>query len=108
MNSLPDPIYLIAILIFLGLAPFVAMMVTSYVKIVVVMSLIRNALGIQQIPPNMVINGLSIILTMYIMNPIAKPSTVPMIAAIFPLFDLFPSSATESALSILTLVLNES
>jgi type III secretion protein R len=72
MSSVPDPIYLIAILIFLGLAPFVAMMVTSYVKIVVVMSLIRNALGIQQIPPNMVINGLSIILTMYIMNPIAQ------------------------------------
>ena len=69
---LPDPIYLIAILVVLGLAPFLAIMVTSYVKIVVVMSLIRNALGIQQIPPNMVINGLSIILTMYIMNPVAQ------------------------------------
>jgi len=72
MANLPDPIYLIAILIVLGLAPFIAMMVTSYVKIVVVMSLIRNALGIQQIPPNMVINGLSIILSLYIMNPIAQ------------------------------------
>lgn len=72
MSNMPEPIYLIAILIMLGLAPFVAMMVTSYVKIVVVMSLIRNALGIQQIPPNMVINGLSIILTMYIMNPVAQ------------------------------------
>ena len=72
MGNVPDPIYLIAILVMLGLAPFVAMMVTSYVKIVVVMSLIRNALGIQQIPPNMVINGLSIILTMYIMNPVAQ------------------------------------
>ena len=67
-----DPIYLIGVLVFLGLAPFLAIMVTSYVKIVVVMSLIRNALGIQQIPPNMVINGLSIILTMYIMNPVAQ------------------------------------
>ena len=67
-----DPFYLIAVLVFLGLAPFLAIMVTSYVKIVVVMSLIRNALGIQQIPPNMVINGLSIILTMYIMNPVAQ------------------------------------
>ncbi|MBI1247940.1 EscR/YscR/HrcR family type III secretion system export apparatus protein [bacterium] len=70
--SLPDPIYLIGILVFLGLAPFVAIMVTSYVKIVVVLSLIRNALGIQQIPPNMVINGLSIILSLYIMNPVAQ------------------------------------
>lgn len=72
MGNVPDPVYLIGILIILGLAPFIVMMVTSYVKIVVVMSLIRNALGIQQIPPNMVINGLSIILTMYIMNPVAQ------------------------------------
>ena len=67
--SLPDPFYMIGVLIFLGLAPFVAIMVTSYVKLVVVLSLIRNALGIQQIPPNMVINGMAIILSVYIMNP---------------------------------------
>ncbi len=72
MGNSPDPIYLVGILVFLGLAPFIAIMVTSYVKIVVVMSLIRNALGVQQIPPNMVINGLSIILTMYIMNPVVQ------------------------------------
>ncbi|MCG8648357.1 MAG: type III secretion system export apparatus subunit SctR, partial [Pirellulales bacterium] len=64
-----DPVYMVAILVFLGLAPFLAIMVTSYVKIVVVLSLVRNALGIQQIPPNMVINGLAIILSIYIMNP---------------------------------------
>ena len=69
---MPDPFYLIAVIIILGLAPFVAMIVTSYVKLVVVMSLIRNALGIQQIPPNMVINGLAMILSMYIMNPVAQ------------------------------------
>lgn len=70
--GLPDPVYLIAILVFLSLAPFVAIMVTSFVKLVVVLSLIRNALGIQQIPPNMVINGLALILTIYIMNPVAQ------------------------------------
>lgn len=68
----PDPIYLIAILVFMSLAPFVAMMVTSFVKLVVVLSLIRNALGIQQIPPNMVMNGLALILTLYIMNPVIQ------------------------------------
>jgi len=70
--TLPDPIYIVAILIFLGLAPFAAIMVTSFIKIVVVLSLVRNALGIQQIPPNMVINGLAIILSMYIMSPVAQ------------------------------------
>ena len=48
------------------------MMVTSFVKLVVVLSLIRNALGIQQIPPNMVMNGLALILSLYIMNPVMQ------------------------------------
>ncbi|MEO1525618.1 MAG: type III secretion system export apparatus subunit SctR [Planctomycetota bacterium] len=70
--SLPEPLYLVVILLFLGLAPFVGLMVTSFIKIVVVLSLIRNALGVQSIPPNMVINGLAIILTIHIMNPVAQ------------------------------------
>ena len=55
-----NPVYLILGLAILGLAPFMLMLVTSYVKIVVVTSLIRNALGVQQIPPAMVMNGLAI------------------------------------------------
>ena len=64
-----DSFSLIAVLVALSLVPFVAMVATSYLKIVVVMSLIRNALGIQSIPPNMVINALALILTFYIMAP---------------------------------------
>ncbi len=64
-----NPVYLIVGLAVLGLAPFMLMLVTSYVKIVVVTSLIRNALGVQQIPPTMVMNGLAIILTVFIMAP---------------------------------------
>ena len=69
-----DPFALIVVLVGLSLIPFVAMIATSYLKIVVVMSLIRNALGIQSIPPNMVINALAMILTFYIMAPIASES----------------------------------
>ena len=64
-----DSFSLIAALVALSLLPFAAMVATSYLKIVVVMSLIRNALGIQSIPPNMVINALALILTFYIMAP---------------------------------------
>lgn len=64
-----DSFSLIAGLVALTMMPFVAMVATSYLKIVVVMSLIRNALGIQSIPPNMVINALALILTFYIMAP---------------------------------------
>ena len=69
-----DPFSLIVLFVGLSLLPFVAMVATSYLKIVVVMSLIRNALGIQSIPPNMVINALAMILTFYIMAPMASES----------------------------------
>ena len=65
-----NPFLLITLFVGLSLLPFVAMIATSYLKIVVVMSLIRNALGIQSIPPNMVINALAMILTFYIMAPV--------------------------------------
>ena len=65
-----DPLYIVVGLLALSLAPFVALMVTSYVKLSIVLSLVRNALGIQQIPPNMVINGLALILSLYIMAPV--------------------------------------
>jgi type III secretion protein R len=69
--NLPDPLTLIVLTAVLSLAPFFAVMMTSYVKLVVVLSLVRNALGVQQIPPNLVINGLAIILSVYIMAPVA-------------------------------------
>lgn len=72
--NVPNPVVLMLALTLLSLAPFAAMMVTSYVKIVVVFSLVRNALSIQQIPPNMVLNGLALILSMYIMAPITQQS----------------------------------
>jgi len=71
LNAL-DPVYVIAILVSLSLAPFLAMMVTSFIKLSIVFGLTRNALGIQQIPPNMVINGLALILTIYIMSPVVE------------------------------------
>ena len=64
-----NPLYFIVGMALLGLAPFFLMMVTSYVKIVVVTSLVRNALGVQQVPPAMVMNGLAIILSLFIMAP---------------------------------------
>lgn len=69
-----DPFALIALLAGMTLLPFLAMIATSYLKIVVVMSLIRNALGIQSIPPNMVINALAMILSFYIMAPVISES----------------------------------
>ncbi|MEO7200229.1 MAG: type III secretion system export apparatus subunit SctR [Dokdonella sp.] len=65
-----SPALVITTVLGLSMAPFVAVMVTSFTKIVVVLSLLRNALGLQQVPPNVVINGLAIILSIYVMNPV--------------------------------------
>ena len=57
-------------IVILALAPFVAVMVTSFTKLVVVLSLLRNALGLQQVPPNVVLNGLALVLSLYVMYPV--------------------------------------
>lgn len=70
MDSFPNPIVLLGLLAVFGLAPFIAVLISSFVKIVVVMHMIRSALGLQQAPPNLAINGIAIILSMYIMAPV--------------------------------------
>ncbi len=67
-----DPYSLIVLFVGMSLLPFIAMVATSFLKIVVVISLVRNALGIQSIPPNMVVNALALILSFYIMAPVAQ------------------------------------
>lgn len=58
-----------AVLSFLALLPFAVMILSSFMKIVVVLSLLRSALGVQQSPPNQVINGVAFMLSIYIMYP---------------------------------------
>lgn len=59
----------LAVLAGVAILPFAVMLLTSFLKIIVVLSLFRNALGIQQTPPNQVLNGLALILTIYVMFP---------------------------------------
>ena len=61
---------LMIILTLLTLAPAILLMVTSFTRIVVVLSLVRNALGTQQMPPNQVIIGLALFLTFFVMAPV--------------------------------------
>jgi type III secretion protein R len=65
-----SPGLIVITVIGLTLAPFIAVMITSFTKIVVVLSLLRNAFGLQQVPPNVVVNGLAIILSVYVMYPV--------------------------------------
>ena len=65
-----SPINLIVILAALAVLPFLLIMVTSFVKVAVVLSILRQAIGAQQVPPNQVITGLAIVLSLYIMAPV--------------------------------------
>nr|WP_242480376.1 flagellar type III secretion system pore protein FliP [Rhodovibrio sodomensis] len=62
-------IQLIALVTVLSLAPSILVMVTSFTRIVVVLSFLRSALGIQQTPPNSVLISLALFLTLFIMMP---------------------------------------
>lgn len=62
-------IQLIALLTVLSLAPSILVMVTSFTRIVVVLSLLRSAIGLQTAPPNTVMVSLALFLTVYIMMP---------------------------------------
>lgn len=53
----------------MALSPFIIMILTSYMKIVIVLSLLRSALGVQQAPPNQIINGIAFMLSLFIMYP---------------------------------------
>ncbi len=60
------------ILTLMVLAPTLILMVTSFTRIVIVFSLLKQAMGLQQTPPSQVIISLSLILTIFIMEPYAK------------------------------------
>lgn len=70
MENLPDPLLAAAVLLSVGLLPMFALMVSSFTKIVVVLGLLRQALGTQQVPPNLVLNGIAIIMSVFIMAPV--------------------------------------
>lgn len=75
MNNLfaePNAIILILTSAVLGMLPIIMMTTTSYAKISVVLSIVRNALGIQQTPPNLLLASISLILTAYIMAPVGQ------------------------------------
>ncbi len=75
---------LIALITVLSLAPSILIMVTSFTRIVVVLSLLRSALGTQTAPPNAVITGLALFLTFFIMAPTFREAyqvaAVPLLA----------------------------
>ncbi|HBC98739.1 MAG TPA: flagellar biosynthetic protein FliP [Lachnoclostridium sp.] len=63
---------LFLILTIISLLPSILVMMTSFTRIIIVLSFTRNALGVQQSPPNMVLVGIALFLTLFIMDPVIK------------------------------------
>lgn len=63
---------ILLMLTILMILPSLLIMMTSFVRIIIILSFTRNAIGIQQTPPNMVLVGIALFLTLFIMDPIVK------------------------------------
>jgi len=63
---------IVAILTILSVAPAILLMLTSFTRVIIVLSLLRQAIGVPQLPPNQVLIGLSLFLTVFIMAPVVE------------------------------------
>jgi flagellar biosynthetic protein FliP len=71
-KDLSVTLQIVLLMTILTLAPSIVMMLTSFTRIVVVLSFVRQAMGTQQMPPSQLIVGLALILTIFIMAPVAN------------------------------------
>jgi flagellar biosynthetic protein FliP len=71
-QNVSTAIQLLLLVTVLSLAPAILVMVTSFTRVIVVLSLVRNAIGIPNLPPNQVLIGLALFLTAFVMAPAIK------------------------------------
>jgi type III secretion protein R len=88
-----DPIALAVSLGLLSLLPLVFVTTTAFLKISIVLALVRNALGVQQSPPNIVLYALALMLTVFIMAPVGNEIAEAVD------FDSNPSKSTATLVS---------
>ncbi|MGO5053717.1 flagellar type III secretion system pore protein FliP [Lachnospiraceae bacterium LCP25S3_G4] len=70
-DSMPS-LELLLMLTILSLLPSIVIMMTSFTRTIIILSFLRNALGIQNTPPNMVLAGIALFLTLFIMQPVIQ------------------------------------
>lgn len=67
-----DTLEILLLLTVITLLPSIVIMMTSFTRIIIVLSFLRNALGLQQTPPNQVLVGIALFLTLFIMSPVIQ------------------------------------
>jgi len=101
----------------LSMAPAILLMTTSFIRIVVVLSFLRQAMGTQQMPPNQIIIGLAMFLTFFIMSPVLSQinetalqpylqeeleDTEALQLAVLPIREFMLSQVREKDLALMT------
>ena len=71
-SDLSSTLQIVILLTVLTLAPSIILMMTSFVRIIIVLGFLRQAIGTQQLPPNQLLMSLALILTFFIISPIAN------------------------------------
>jgi flagellar biosynthetic protein FliP len=71
-NDVSATIQLLFLMTLLSLAPAIILLMTSFLRIVIVLGFLRNAMGLQSIPPNQVVIGIAVFLTFFIMMPVGQ------------------------------------
>lgn len=71
-SSRSDSVNILMLLTVLSLAPSILIMVTAFTRIIIVLSLTRNGMGLQNMPPNQVMIGLALFLTFFVMQPVVN------------------------------------
>jgi len=71
-GELAIPLQILLLMTLLTFIPALLLAMTSFTRIVIVLSLLRQALGVQQVPPNQVLIGLALFLTIFIMRPVGE------------------------------------
>jgi type III secretion protein R len=72
MPTIPGDIPLLAIIIFSTLLPFIIAAGTCYLKISIVLIMVRNAMGVQQVPSGLTLNGIALLLSLFVMMPVIQ------------------------------------
>lgn len=76
LGNRSDTVDIVLLLTILSLLPSVLIMLTCFPRIIIVLSLVRNGLGLQQMPPNQVLIGLALFLTFFVMSPVINDINV--------------------------------
>ena len=69
-TGLSEPMKIVLLLSVLTLVPSILLTMTSFTRIIIVLSFVRRSLSVQEMPPNQIIVGLSLFLTVYVMSPV--------------------------------------